>query len=261
VGCIAEVELVLSAGAAVDIAAVDAILSWNPDELTFIDAVPTSGLWITSGFLNDPDGINANLLDGDALFTGLVSPVAPVDPSPAVVAATFRFLVKRDAQVGLLASLGAFGTTKVLGTTPGEYLTGTLSKPSVITSVGGTWTDLGGGTPGIAGTPTLVGDGELGSGCPTSVTLTNAPPGAPILAWISVAPTPFPALGGTVHAFPFVNQLLFSADGSGSFVGSTNWPTGMPAGTDVWFQFLVQDMSTLHGITLSNGLRATTPTP
>ena len=28
-----------------------------------------------------------------------------------------------------------------------------------------------------------------------------------MLAWISFAPVPFSALGGTVHAFPFTNQI------------------------------------------------------
>ena len=37
------------------------------------------------------------------------------------------------------------------------------------------------------------------------------------------------------------------------------WPPGLPTGSEVWFQFLVEDGSTAAGITLSNGVRATTP--
>lgn len=45
----------------------------------------------------------------------------------------------------------------------------------------------------------------------------------------------------------------------GAFFWATTWPAGIPSGTNAWFQFVVQDLSTIHGLTLSNGLRATTP--
>jgi hypothetical protein len=121
------------------------------------------------------------------------------------------------------------------------------------------WTDLSGGTTGIAGQPTLVGSGTLVGGTPTSLTLTNAPTSAAMLAWVSFAPTPFMALGGTVHAFPFANQLFAFADMNGDFSASTTWPAGIPPDTNVWFQFIVQDLSVPEGLTLSNGLLATTP--
>lgn len=121
------------------------------------------------------------------------------------------------------------------------------------------WADLGGGTVGSAGSPALVGGGSLVGGTPASVTLTNAPPSALLLAWVSFAPVPFAAAGGTVHAYPFSNQLMFAADGSGAFVGATVWPMGVPSGVGVWFQMLVQDGSVPAGFTLSNGLRGTTP--
>jgi len=121
------------------------------------------------------------------------------------------------------------------------------------------WTDLGGGTPGSAGTPALAGSGSLVGGAPASVSLTNAPPGALALAWFSFDPTPFAALGGTVYAQPNAGQLLLVANGGGSAGGATTWPTGMPTGTQVWFQFVVQDASVPAGLTLSNGLVATTP--
>ncbi len=122
-----------------------------------------------------------------------------------------------------------------------------------------TWVTLGGGTTGIAGQPTLTGTGTLVGGTSASLSLTNAPSGALLLAWISFAPTPFMALDGTIHAFPYANQLIFNANGAGVFAATTTWPPGVPVGTNVWFQFLVQDASSIHGITVSNGLLATTP--
>jgi len=123
----------------------------------------------------------------------------------------------------------------------------------------GSWDDLGGSTPGVAGAPRLVGSGPLQPGWPAALDLLSAPPSALLLAWLSFAPTPQPALGGTLHVLPFANQFLFAADAGGSFHVSTTWPAGVPSGTSVWFQFVVQDASVRHGLTLSNALRATAP--
>jgi len=121
------------------------------------------------------------------------------------------------------------------------------------------WSDLGGGTAGLMGQPELAGSGSLEGGTPASVALSGAPAGAAMLAWVSFAPAVFAALGGTVHAFPFNNQLLVFANGSGEFSAATTWPAGIPTGTSTWFQFVVQDASVPAGLTLSNGLLATAP--
>ena len=121
------------------------------------------------------------------------------------------------------------------------------------------WTDIGGGTVGSAGPPTLVGTGDLTAGSTASLSLANAPAGALMLAWLSFAPTPAPYFGGTVHALPFNSQFVFSADAAGQFSIATTWPAGIPTGTQAWFQFLVEDPSVIWGITLSNALRISTP--
>ena len=36
-----------------------------------------------------------------------------------------------------------------------------------------------------------------------------------VLAWLSVDSQPLSALGGTIHAFPFLDQFLFTTDGLG----------------------------------------------
>ena len=134
------------------------------------------------------------------------------------------------------------------------------TKTPVLVDLGDdTWTDLGGGTAGLAGTPELVGTGPLTPGSSVSLDLTNAPPSALMIAWLSFAPTPAPALGGTVHALPFAQQFFFPAQPDGTFSVTTNWPAGVPSNTEVWFQFVVQDASVIWGLTLSNGLKATTP--
>ncbi len=121
------------------------------------------------------------------------------------------------------------------------------------------WTDLGGGSPGGNGLPTMVCKGDLTPGSSMDRVLTNVPPNALMLAWIAFQSTPFDALGGTVHAFPFTRQVLFVADATGQSSLSIPWPAGVPPGIDVYLQFIVQDLSVPDGLTLSNACVQTTP--
>ncbi len=120
------------------------------------------------------------------------------------------------------------------------------------------WTDMGGGSPGSSGTPALAGEGTLVGGTPAGVFLSSAPADAPVVGWLSLAPVPFDALGGTVHAYPFVNQWFFSTDAAGELSAGTTWPAGLPSGTDFWVQFICQDAPG-PGLVLSNAVRGRTP--
>ncbi len=123
----------------------------------------------------------------------------------------------------------------------------------------GPFEDVGGGTTGIAGAPTLDAAGTLQPHSAFTMGLTNAPANALMLAWVSLSSTPFNAFGGTIHAFPNATNIFLNADGSGEFNAATTWPVGIPAGTELWFQFIVADASVFWGKTLSNALKATTP--
>ena len=139
--------------------------------------------------------------------------------------------------------------------------TGTIdgkTRAFLMTPVG-PWANLGGGSEGVVGVPSLEGSGSLVGGTASSLTLSQAPSNALMLAWLSFAPEPFTALGGTVHAYPFAAQIFAASDAAGSFTGGTSWPTGIPSGTEVFFQFVIEDLSVAPGLTLSNGVRATTP--
>ncbi len=123
----------------------------------------------------------------------------------------------------------------------------------------GTWEDLGGGTFGINGFPTLVGSGTLIGGQTATLLLTNAPPNGLVLAWYSLQSNPQNFFGGTIYPLPILNQLFFFSNFLGSLQLSTPWPLGIPTGTEIWFQFLLDDPSVIHNITLSNAVKATTP--
>ncbi len=123
----------------------------------------------------------------------------------------------------------------------------------------GSWTNVGGGTVGSFGPPTLVGSGTLVANTPAQLNLTQARPNALVAAWFTGNSIPQPFFGGTIHAMPPLNQLFFFCNFLGSLQLSTLWPPGLPPGTNVWFQFLLDDNTVPWGITLSNAVRATTP--
>ena len=175
-----------------------------------------------------------------------------------------------------LADVGLVGTPFIQDVTgvseDGSVFVGNADDPSpVIFSTGfiasditypfdGTWQNLGGATPGAAGFPALEGSGPLTGGSLATLSLTNTPPNAIMLAWLSFAPgPPQNFFGGTIHALPFNNQFFFFSDALGEWSATVPWPAGVPSGTEVWFQFLVEDVSVVYTLTLSNGVKATTP--
>ena len=51
-----------------DFAAIDSILQWDPTVLQYVNFEVVPNMWFLADFLLDPDGLNDDLLDGDALF-------------------------------------------------------------------------------------------------------------------------------------------------------------------------------------------------
>ncbi len=121
------------------------------------------------------------------------------------------------------------------------------------------WENLGGGTTGVQGVPRLVGTGELEAGASITLAVGDAAPNALMAGWLSLSSAPLSVLGGTLHANPKILQILRFADASGDYEQSLTWPVGIAPGTDLWVQFLVQDLSVPQQITLTNGVMASTP--
>jgi hypothetical protein len=73
------------------------------------------------------------------------------------------------------------------------------------------------------------------------------------------ASLPLSVVGGTLHANPFDAQLQFVTDGAGDF--SLAWPLGpgLPSGQGIYLQCIVQDVSSVAGLSLSNARISTTP--
>lgn len=132
--CTVEIDLVLSAASPTTVTSLDAIVSWDPGLLKLIEVVASPDGWLAAGLLNDPDGINDNVMDGDALYRALSGITTPLVVSTPHTVATFEFQVMDDGDVSLLSSLGSFGVTAVYGESPGQDLTGTLSGPAAATA-------------------------------------------------------------------------------------------------------------------------------
>lgn len=255
-GNFVTVDLQATAAGPQSVAAIDAILSWDPSELQFVQALPGSYAWFLAGFLPDPDGINLDLLDGQALYTALAPLATPLVVPPGIVVASFKFKVLTGGQVGLLPTLGTFGKTRVLSTTPGVEITGTLGAP-VCVGIPGSWTDLGLGMAGTFGLPVLSGSGPQACEALTTLSLVNAKPNAVTWLPIGLSALNLPCKGGVL--VPQLDLILIVVTSpTGDVLLQGPWPVGIPPGTSIYYQCWFQDAGGPKGYAASNGLRSTT---
>jgi hypothetical protein len=80
-----------------------------------------------------------------------------------------------------------------------------------------------------------------------------------MVGWLSLTSIPLNVLGGTLYANPKIVQIVRLANGTGAWSQGLPWPAGIAQGTDLFVQFLVQDISVPAQITMSNAVTATTP--
>ena len=116
----------------VGVSAIDVILTWDPAELDFVLADASAYPWFVAGFLQDPDGINDSITDGEALYTMLAPAGSPAMLPPDIDAVFFRFTVLDSGTVSLAATSGTFGKTRVLGTEAGREITGDFSPVATV---------------------------------------------------------------------------------------------------------------------------------
>lgn len=143
VGNEVHVDLVATSDGATDqpFGGLDAIMSWDPAVLSFIaaDVTPSPYAWFVTGFLPDPDGINTDTTDGEALFTALaqlVLPAVATPPPPGLLVVRMRFTALVETPqtfVSFTANQGTFGSTRVIDFfQPGVQITGDISSQAEI---------------------------------------------------------------------------------------------------------------------------------
>ena len=140
-----NIQLVVSADglSAIDYAAIDALLDYDSTYMALVgvDDTLSSESWFVSSFLPDPDGINDNITDGNALYTALCQPQTPASASPAgSIVTTLQFVAILETPGTVLSftpTLGTWGSTDVYDFhTAGGILTGDISDTATIRIVG-----------------------------------------------------------------------------------------------------------------------------
>lgn len=252
------VELVASSAQPEVLTAVDAILAWDPARLTLLSGAPGDLPPFVAGFLPDPDGINVDVTDGEALWTALTPPTTPGVTPPDMVVARFDVLVLRSGCIELVPAAGGFGKTRVIGPVPGVEVTGAIGGPALI-EVPGAFTVIGGDLAGTGGlVPALTGDGALLACDPWSLELSAALPGTTAWLVLGLSPLGVPLKGGVLVPSPDILTPVPTGP-AGIIALSGSWPDGLPAGLQAWLQWWVVDPGGPVGFAASNGLIVTTP--
>jgi len=121
------------------------------------------------------------------------------------------------------------------------------------------WLGITHGLAGIYGEPALEGFGTLEADSPASLVLTYANPSAACVLYVSLQSFPVLFKGGPLYAFPTLVSLPMFTPPAGALTLPFTWPSGVPAGTMLWFQFAISDLAAIKKVALSTGLKATTP--
>jgi hypothetical protein len=121
------------------------------------------------------------------------------------------------------------------------------------------WSDEGCALAGIFGDPRLFGNGPLSDGSNNSVDLFSAAPSATAGLFLALSSASIPFKGGTLKPFPFFNPVILSTSPAGTIPLPFVMPPAIPADTELWVQWAIQDAAAIHGVSLSNALLGVTP--
>jgi len=121
-----------------------------------------------------------------------------------------------------------------------------------------TWSSLGSGLAGVAGTPLLVGTGALLPGTPWDFSLVDAAPLA--TAWLVTGSEPLlmPFKGGVLVPEP-VQIAALTTSLAGRIILNGTWPAGVPSGLQLVLQYWIVDAAGPAGYSASNGVIALVP--
>jgi hypothetical protein len=124
----------------------------------------------------------------------------------------------------------------------------------------GPWTDEGCALAGVSGDPLLEGSGPLSDGSSNQVELSNAAPSAVCGLFLALSSTPTAFKGGTLKPVPFlIEPVILTTSPAGGVLLPFVMPPAIPAGTELWVQYAVQDAAAVHNVALSNAVKGVTP--
>jgi hypothetical protein len=118
------------------------------------------------------------------------------------------------------------------------------------------WTLLGSGLAGTHGIPSLTGSGTLQAGAAVTFALSGALENTPGFLGLGLSRIDLPLFGGILVPYPDL-VVSTTTNGSGASAKTLNWPSGLPAGTQLYAQTWIVDPSGLLGFAASNALQGT----
>jgi hypothetical protein len=121
------------------------------------------------------------------------------------------------------------------------------------------WSGQGCALAGVSGDPLLVGSGTLADGSSNAADLSNAAPSATAGLFLALGSTPVPFKGGTLKPVPFFDPVILNTSASGEIPLPFVMPPAIPAGTEIWVQWAIQDAVAVQGVSLSNAIVGLTP--
>ncbi len=129
------------------------------------------------------------------------------------------------------------------------------------TLVGGAspWIELGHALAGSQGSPKLSPAGSLAPSTSVSLSLTHGAAAAPVALVIGASGMFAPLYGGVLVPSPDIVFGGLVTDATGSILLSGTWPTGVPAGVELYFQEWMIDGAGIFGFSSSNAVKAVTP--
>jgi hypothetical protein len=182
-----------------------------------------------------------------------------------------RVLDERPTPITAPVSNGPVDTTGGLSFQDSTPCTGagvanaTLDPANVYVAVrfriapSGAWADFGHALAGVTGDPVLTGNGTLQAGDTISLDLTNANPNAHAFLVVGLNNLSLSLFGGTlVPSFDLVLGNL-STDATGALSVSGTWPAGVPGGTIIYAQYLIEDPAAPKKIAFSNAVAGISP--
>jgi CHRD domain len=171
------------------------------------------------------------------------------------------FVINGSTFVGDELRVLAEGTSSGIDAKTAFAVTAANIPPLVITSevsAPSPFTDIGFALAGVNGNPHLVGSGTLVGGSLNAFSLDHAAAFAPSIMLVSLASTPVPFKGGFIATIPIALQIPLFTGATGSLSLPFAMPVGLPAFT-FYVQCGIVDGAAIHGVSLSNCVRANAP--
>lgn len=167
-------------------------------------------------------------------------------------------LVPDDSLLSVLDLSVAVAGNRALVGTPWDSEQGSLAGAAVhYVLTTSRWTDLCDGLAGVAGVPSLQGEGDLLAGSPFTVSLTGAAPNASTILVLGFSLLSKPLRGGVLVPQPDLITPGLLTDATGSIMVQSVLSPALPPDASFFVQYWIADPTAPKGFAASNALAGT----